>query len=77
LARFSPFKKTTNSAITYVEVPDFKKERYHLCVLIAHYANNTKKEFVARVLQNKRGWAVSCKEVTVKVIETNGSSQFV
>ena len=74
MARFSPFKKTT---ITYVEVPDFKKQRYHLCVLIAHYANNTKKEFVARVLQNKRGWAVSCKEVTVKVIETNGSVKFV
>jgi hypothetical protein len=60
-----------NNLITRVEVPDFKKEKYHMCTLIAHYADNTTKEFIARVLQNHvhKGWTVDAAEVAVRVVD--------
>jgi len=54
-----------------VEVIDFKKVDQHFCTLVAHYSDGSKREFIARVLQNHitKSWVVDAMEIAVRLIE--------
>lgn len=54
-----------------VVIPDFKKEKNHMCKMLVTFNDGTEKSLISRVIQNQitKVWTVDGMEVAVKLIE--------
>jgi len=57
-----------------VNIPDFRKEKNHMCKMHVSFSDGSEKSLIARVIQNQitKVWTVDGMEVAVRLIEEGG-----